>query len=131
MGTLGKSAVTAFSTRKEREWQLNNTESLTFIKPDLHGKPKAETPDALGLLTVEKGVRKYLAFVKTQPSERTWQGYTHTLGQFPQSCTKKYLDEITRRTIANRVQQVVTLLHDPEKTRGKGKSIKDVTLYVK
>jgi Zn-finger nucleic acid-binding protein len=33
--TLGKSAGTALSTRKEREWQLNNMESLTFIKPDL------------------------------------------------------------------------------------------------
>jgi hypothetical protein len=34
-----------FNARKEREWQLNNMESLTFINPDLHGKPKTETPD--------------------------------------------------------------------------------------
>lgn len=146
--TLGKSAETSFSTRKEREWQLNNMESLTFIHPDLHGKPKTEAPDVPGRLTIEEAINKYLAFVKTQRSERTWQAYAHTLGQFRQSCTKKYLNEITKqdladfvvfmknrnlsdRTIANRVQQVVTLLHDPEETRGKGKGIKDVTLYVR
>jgi integrase/recombinase XerD len=146
--TLGKSAETSFSTRNEREWQLNNMESLTSIKPDLHGKPKTEAPDAPGRLTLEEAVSKYLAFVKAQRSERTWQAYTHTLGQFRQSCSKKYLDEITKqdladfvvfmknrnlsdRTVANRVEEVVTLLRDPDETRGKSKGIKDVTLRVK
>jgi integrase/recombinase XerD len=123
-------------------------ESLTSINSDLPGKPKTEALDVSGRLTLEEGVSNYLAFVKTQRSERTWQAYAHTLGQFQQSCTKKYLNEITKqdladfvvfmknrnlsdRTIANRVQHVVTLLHDPEETRGKGKGIKDVTLCIK
>jgi hypothetical protein len=71
--TLGKSAATAFSARKEREWQLNNMESITFIKPELSEKPKHEAPDVPGRSTIEEAVSKYLAFVKVQRSQRTWQ----------------------------------------------------------
>jgi integrase/recombinase XerD len=39
--------------------------------------------------------------------------------------------DLSDRTIANRFEQVVTLLRDPDDTRGKGKGIKDVTLRVK
>jgi integrase/recombinase XerD len=38
---------------------------------------------------------------------------------------------LSDRTVANRVEEVVTLLRDPEEIRGKGKGIKDVTLRVK
>ena len=112
--------------------------SLTFIMSGLREKPATEPPNTPGRLSVEEAVIKYLAFVRAQRSECTWQGYTHTLGQFRRSCSKKYLDEITKqdladfvvfmkkrnlsdRTIANRVEEVVTLLRDPEETRGKAK----------
>ena len=146
--TIGRSAETAASARKEREWQLNNMESLTLIKPDLREKPVTVTLEKTDRVTVEDGIEKYLRFVKAHRSVRTWQGYTHTLGQFRQSCSKKYLDEITKqdlsnfvvfmkernlseRTIANRIEEVVTLLRDPDETRGKSNGIRDVTLRVK
>jgi hypothetical protein len=61
---LGKSAATAISTRKEREWQLNNMESLTFIKSGLREKLATEPPNTPGRLTLEEAVSKYLAFRK-------------------------------------------------------------------
>jgi integrase/recombinase XerD len=112
----------------------------TFIKCSQSEKPATEPPNTPGRLTLEQAVIKYLAFVKAQRSERTWQAYTHTLRQFGRSCSKKYLDEITKQDLAdfvvfmknaNRVEEVVTLLRDPDETRGKGKGIKDVTLRVK
>jgi len=89
-----------------------------------------------------------LSVRKAQRSERTSKVYAHTLGEFRQSCTKNYLDEITKqdladyvvlmkggnlsdRAIASRVEQMVMLLRDPDETRGKGKGIKDVTVRIK
>jgi hypothetical protein len=68
--------------------------------------------------------------------------------QFRQSCTKNYLDDITKQDLADLVvfmkvaicptgpsptgsSKSATLLCDPDETRGKGKGIKDVTLGIK
>jgi hypothetical protein len=84
-------AVSALSTRKEREWQLNNMDSQTFIKPDLSAKPRTETPDVPGRLTLEEGVSKYLAFLKAQRSERTWQAYAPHIVAIPAVLHKQIL----------------------------------------
>jgi integrase len=77
-------------------------------------------------LTVDEAMERYLRNASTK-SPRTFHGYTYTMKQFRESCQKQFLDEINKqdlydfvtylriqelsdRTIHNRVEEVVGLL---------------------
>ena len=60
--------------------------------------PVVKEPAKPARLTVAQAIDRYLQNASTL-SPRTYQGYTYTLNQFRQSCSKQFLDEINKQDL--------------------------------
>jgi integrase len=97
---VGDNAGTALDTRKTREWQINNLDTLTeLLKPSFAREEEQPKEEVKGKHEMAVEAARFLENVRLTKAPKTYQGYKYDLGLFRESCRKQYLEDIKEADI--------------------------------